>query len=122
MDQVLNVFLEIYYDKLGIKIMLSSSGVGSKDCSGVQNVFKIWSIYHSAVIFTVFVISNVYIFLDTKKNNPELWGNVKTNRKIQRDGIEKGSNNQRKSLYVYGMDMEDKDKEIVDTQCYVEDL
>ena len=95
--------------------MLSSSGVGSKDCSGVQNVFKIWSMYHSAVILTVLVISNVYIFLDTKKNNPELWGNVQTNINIQRDGMEKGSNNQRKSLYVYGMDMEDKD-----TQCHME--
>ena len=50
---------------------------------GVQNVFKIWSAYQTFVIFTVLVISNIYIFFDTKKNNPELWGNVQCNRNVQ---------------------------------------
>ena len=75
--------------------------------SGVQNVFKIWFIYQSFVVFSVLVVSNVYIFFDTKKNNPELWGNVQTNQNINRHGLGMGLQIPRKPIfYIHGMEME----------------
>ena len=79
----------------------------SKESLGVQNVFKIWFIYQSFVVFSVFVVSNVYIFFDTKKNNPELWGNVQTNRNINPHGLEIGLNIPRKNIfYIHGMEVD----------------
>ena len=78
MDQVLNIFLEMYYEQLGLNILyiLRNYVCQHSINLGVQNVFKIWSIYQMFVIFIILVLSNVYIFFDTKKNNPELWMKV----------------------------------------------
>ena len=104
MDQILNIFLEMYYDQLGkyIRCIVIVHFIKSI-CSGVQNVFKIWFIYQTFVVFSVLVVSNVYIFFDTKKNNPELWGNVQTNRY----GVAMEIQISRKPIfYIYGMEMD----------------
>ena len=76
-------------------------------CSGVQNVFKIWFIYQTFVIFSVLVVSNVYIFYDTKMNNPELWGDVQPNQNIYRNGLAMEIQIPRKPIfYIYGMEMD----------------
>ena len=55
------------------------------------------------VVFSVLVVSNVYIFFVTKKNNPELWGNVPTNR----HGLAMEIQIPRKPIfYIYGMEMD----------------
>ena len=111
MDQVLNIFLEMYYEQLGLNILniLRNYVCHHSINLGVQNVFKIWSIYQMFVIFIILVFSNVYIFFDTKKNNPELWGNVQTNQNIiqNRNGLGIEMQIPRKPIfYIHGMEME----------------
>ena len=96
----------------------------SKESSGVQKVFKIWFIYQSFVVFSVFAVSNVYIFFDTKKNNPELWGNVQTNRNINPHGLEIGLNIPRKSIfYIHGMEVDSETTQyIVECDLSVQEI
>ena len=67
--------------------------------SGVKNVFKIWCCYHSVVMFNVFLISNVYICVITRKNNPDLWNNGLI---IKRNSID------HEEIHIHGMERRTK--------------
>ena len=50
-DQTLNVLLQLFYKELGVK-----------------TVFKIWWCFHLLYLLSVYVFSNLFIFLDSTKH------------------------------------------------------
>ena len=54
MDQVLNIILQIFYKQLG-----------------EQTVFKIWWMYHLFFLLNVYVVANVYIYVDSSRKFQE---------------------------------------------------
>ena len=57
-EQMLNLFIESYYDVLG-----------------AEGAFKVWWTWHLVEKFIFFFVKNVILFFDAKRNFPEFSGN-----------------------------------------------
>ena len=55
LDQILNILIQLFYDQLGVEM-----------------TFKIWWTFHLIFLLNMYVVTNVWIFWDTKQNFSEL--------------------------------------------------